>query len=219
MDEATNILLDHAERIVQVLEENQGSPTRAYKVLVEELPEIKGLMSDRSFRSMVKLLPALSNLKGVLDNKESELNSLKGNIALLSQELQATKGFADKMVNDLEEMSQQQKNTAKVESELDHIRQQLNNKSVEVSRLRKELDAIRQTDAKTLDGTPETDKGAINIDGWTVRQRPNGFYYLYKTIQGKTKCLYLGKHLDKALAQKKIKAFEAKSDQAPKLFS
>lgn len=44
----------------------------------------------------------------------------------------------------------------------------------------------------------------LNIDGWTVRLSLDGYYRMYKTIEGKTESLYLGKSLDFKKARRKI---------------
>ncbi|RLD23665.1 MAG: hypothetical protein DRI70_09045 [Bacteroidetes bacterium] len=44
----------------------------------------------------------------------------------------------------------------------------------------------------------------FNIDGWTVRLSFDGYYRMYKTIEGRTESLYLGKSLDFKKARRKI---------------
>jgi hypothetical protein len=44
----------------------------------------------------------------------------------------------------------------------------------------------------------------LNIDGWTVRLSLDGYYRMYKTIEGRTESLYLGKSLDFKKARRKI---------------
>ena len=44
----------------------------------------------------------------------------------------------------------------------------------------------------------------IPIDGWSVRQSRDGYYRMYKTIEGKTECVYLGKTLSWEKARRKI---------------
>ena len=49
-----------------------------------------------------------------------------------------------------------------------------------------------------------------NIDGWSVRCGDDGYYRMYKTVEGKTECIYLGKRLDWEKARRKIAAKEKK---------
>lgn len=44
----------------------------------------------------------------------------------------------------------------------------------------------------------------LNIDGWTVRLSLDGYYRMYKTIDGRTESIYLGKNLDFKKARRKI---------------
>ena len=44
----------------------------------------------------------------------------------------------------------------------------------------------------------------LNIDGWTIRLSLDGYYRMYKTIEGRTESLYLGKSLDFKKARRKI---------------
>ena len=44
----------------------------------------------------------------------------------------------------------------------------------------------------------------FNIDGWTVRLSLDGYYRMYKTLDGRTESLYLGKSLDFKKARRKI---------------
>ena len=44
----------------------------------------------------------------------------------------------------------------------------------------------------------------LNIDGWTVRLSLDRYYRMYKTIDGGTVSLYLGKNLDFKKARRKI---------------
>ena len=44
----------------------------------------------------------------------------------------------------------------------------------------------------------------LNIDGWTVRLSLDRYYRMYKTIDGRTESLYLGKSLDFKKARRKI---------------
>ena len=44
----------------------------------------------------------------------------------------------------------------------------------------------------------------LNIDGWTVRLSLDGYYRMYKTLDGRTESLYLGKSLDFKKAGRKI---------------
>jgi hypothetical protein len=44
----------------------------------------------------------------------------------------------------------------------------------------------------------------FNIDGWTVRLSLDGYYRMYKTIDGRTESFYLGKSLDFKKARRKI---------------
>ncbi len=44
----------------------------------------------------------------------------------------------------------------------------------------------------------------LNIDGWTVRLSLDRYYRMYKTINGRTESLYLGKSLDFKKARRKI---------------
>ncbi len=43
-----------------------------------------------------------------------------------------------------------------------------------------------------------------NVMGWTIRQGKDGYYRLYKNVEGETACIYLGKKLDKESARIKI---------------
>ena len=51
---------------------------------------------------------------------------------------------------------------------------------------------------------------AINIDGWTVREGSDGYYRMYKTVDGKTESIYLGKRLNWDKARLKITKKEKK---------
>ena len=44
----------------------------------------------------------------------------------------------------------------------------------------------------------------LNINGWTVRLSLDGYYRMYKTLDGRTESLYLGKSLDFKKARRKI---------------
>ena len=44
----------------------------------------------------------------------------------------------------------------------------------------------------------------LNIDGWTVRLSLDGYYRMYKTLDGKTESVYLGKSLNFKKARRKI---------------
>jgi hypothetical protein len=44
----------------------------------------------------------------------------------------------------------------------------------------------------------------FNIDGWTVRLSLDGYYRMYKTLDGRTESLYLGKSPDFKKARRKI---------------
>jgi len=48
----------------------------------------------------------------------------------------------------------------------------------------------------------------MNIDGWTVRMGSDGYYRMYKTVDGRTESLYLGKRLDFKKARRKIEKKE-----------
>ena len=154
-DPAVNYLLENIEAVLRILAEHDSSPTRAWKQLVKELPEIKEVMNDRAFRSYWKFLPVISSLQHNLHQINWELSNIRQKQETRTSAQEQTSLFAGELGNRL-------------------------------------------------------DKGAVNIAGWTVRQRPNGFYYLYKTIKKKTRCIYLGKTLDRVKAEKKISAFEAK---------
>jgi hypothetical protein len=51
---------------------------------------------------------------------------------------------------------------------------------------------------------------SINIDGWTVRKGSDGYYRIYKTVDGKTESIYLGKRLNCDKARRKITKKEKK---------
>ena len=50
----------------------------------------------------------------------------------------------------------------------------------------------------------------LNIAGWTARIGSEGYYRLYKTIEGRTESIYLGKRLDWEKAHRKISKKEKK---------
>jgi len=52
--------------------------------------------------------------------------------------------------------------------------------------------------------------GSLNIDGWTVGLGTDGYYRMYKTVEGKTESIYLGKRLDRYKARRKITKKEKK---------
>jgi len=47
-------------------------------------------------------------------------------------------------------------------------------------------------------------RSCLNIDGWTVRLSLDRYYRMYKTIEGRTESIYLGKNLDFKKARRKI---------------
>jgi len=47
-----------------------------------------------------------------------------------------------------------------------------------------------------------------NIDGWTLRAGDDGYWRLYKTVEGKTESIYLGKRADWEKARRKIRKKE-----------
>jgi len=47
-----------------------------------------------------------------------------------------------------------------------------------------------------------------NIDGWTLRAGSDNYWRLYKTIDGKTESIYLGKRPDWEKARRKIRKKE-----------
>lgn len=51
---------------------------------------------------------------------------------------------------------------------------------------------------------------SLNIDGWTVRKGSDGYYRMYRTVDGKTESIYLGKHLNWEKAKRKITKKEKK---------
>jgi hypothetical protein len=51
---------------------------------------------------------------------------------------------------------------------------------------------------------------ALNVYGWTVSLGKDGYYRLYKTLEGKTESIYLGKRLDSEKARRKIAKKERK---------
>jgi hypothetical protein len=70
------------------------------------------------------------------------------------------------------------------------------------------LDAIAQR-VKDLDLRHEVLRGSCtNIDGWTLRAGTDGYWRLYKTIDGKTRSIYLGKRPDWEKARRKIRRKE-----------
>ena len=59
--------------------------------------------------------------------------------------------------------------------------------------------------AQEIQSSPPAIKDhCIPIDGWSVRQSSDGYYRMYKTIEGKTECVYLGKTLSWEKARLKI---------------
>ena len=55
---------------------------------------------------------------------------------------------------------------------------------------------------------PAAGCSCLNIDGWSVRMGEDGYYRMYKTIDGKTQSIYLGKNLSWNKARRKIAAKE-----------
>lgn len=49
-----------------------------------------------------------------------------------------------------------------------------------------------------------------NIDGWTARQGSDGYWRLYKTVDGRTESIYLGKRFSWEKASRKIAKKEKK---------
>lgn len=59
-------------------------------------------------------------------------------------------------------------------------------------------------------GEPPLRDCCININGWTTRMGGDRYYRMYKTINGKTESIYLGKRLNWDKAKRKIAAKEKK---------
>lgn len=70
------------------------------------------------------------------------------------------------------------------------------------------LGAIAQR-VRDLNLRRQTLKGSCtNIDGWTMRGGLDGYWRLYKTVDGKTESIYLGKRPDWDKARRKIRKKE-----------
>ena len=152
--------------------ENLIAQVRAVAVEIGFLPPVKGE------RNMLRILAAILDYRGIRPLKTT---GKAKNAWLTTNNYDQIK--TDRLLRVLKE----------------HLPELLTEDSPVLSNPVSKLDTAKLDNGK-LD-TPKLDKAerkALNIAGWTVRQDAKGFYRAFRKINGKTKCVYIGRALDGA---------------------
>ena len=160
----------------------------------------------------------LETIQNEVKKQKKEKRNLLKEVYLVKQNKEKKdKEELNKMENLKKEVKQVKQDNIEIKEEL------LKSHNLNI-KLENELNKVKQDNKKILSKVKQSDKQLveksakvkqkeksrkINIDGWSV-QKSGGYYRMFKKINGQVNGIYIGKILDKKVAQKKIKIFNKK---------
>lgn len=174
----------------------------AWKELCRAWPEVKGMMSENTFKNYRSVISEGERFYMDLMSKLSEEN------AKLRQDVGDRSGEWERAVEanrELEgELAKLREENQRLDGELSKLRREATIVSDSFMRVLAERDSLQKEVSKLREEKPKESVGAQNIAGWTVRF--DGRYYrLYKSIGGKVHTIHVGKELDEKKAWEKIR--------------
>jgi hypothetical protein len=224
-------LSENKKTIFQVLNRCSNDVTKAWLLLHEKIPEIKGIIKFDDFRNYSEslffirnearrtLLKRIQILETNLYRKGKPLKELKFNqkdtnfrktekiiiIEDLKRTIRLTKEKLSNTEKELEIVRKYLVERVKMYEEkklkLESVYEEKKLIQTKLEEVKQELsERLKQGGIKQNESINEIPK---NIDGWTLSlQGP--YFRLFKKIDGKTKCIYLGRHFEIDNAKKKI---------------
>ncbi len=184
---------------------NEHGAKKAYEMLVNgALPE----MGKIAYTTFKQYLPVFMK---VFEKFRIKINEDSQKIVNFETELEQDRQKIDKLEK---ELAASQEDRQKIATELEETRTELEQDRQKIDNLEKQLAEIRDSQkGSQRDSQKMTIPKKIEADGkyWSVTLK-QGYYRMYKKINGKMKWLYVGKEWNPEIAKAKIKEFTAKGD-------
>ncbi len=217
--------------ILKALKKCSSDITNAWLLLHDELPNIRGMIKFNDFRNYSEsllfvskevrnsLLPYMRDLETKLYDKRKQLKELKFNqkdpnfretekkikIEDLKRTIRLTRETLSNKQKELEIVQKYLVERVQMYKEkklkLESVYEEKTLIQTKLEEVKQELsERLKQGEIKQNESINEIPK---NIDGWTLSlQGP--YFRLFKKIDGKTKCIYLGRHFEIDNAKNKI---------------
>ncbi|KPA15976.1 hypothetical protein MHK_003817, partial [Candidatus Magnetomorum sp. HK-1] len=171
---------------------------------VEDQIKRVGLELERTQEKVKKKKQERSNLLKEVDMiKQNKHKKNKEELNKIEKYRKEVKQVKQKNIEIREELMKSHNVTTKLEKELNKVKQ--DNKKL----LSKVKQSGKQLVENSIKVKQKEKSKKINIDGWSV-QKSGGYFRMFKKINGQVHGIYIGKNLDKKIAQKKIKLFNKK---------
>jgi len=222
------IRIEEITEIVNLASAQGKKKTEVISMIKERFQDLKDI-GDSSFNNYIYTFPfvfnEINNLKQQTFALQAELNEVKQENTALHNELDKFRYELSKDDKTAQELDRVRKENESLKSELDNLRQNLDkgvcdmDMMTEIQDLKNRVTAIELSlDKKVSNLDNGLDKSVSNldipeyVDQWKVTIR-DGYYKLYKTINGKLIWIHIGRSFNEGIARKKIQERLSKLDK------
>ncbi len=184
-------LIAHKSAVLQAYNNSKAKPKNAWDSLRKQLPKMSETMTFSTFKQYLSVFVAL-NAK-LETQHDHELTKLRHETVKYSKDFSLLK---QTLMEKNSEIKQEKSFLSKISQRIQEI-------SLDFTAM--------QLKMKTLEAELSDSKPKVrNIEGWTIRLTPKGYYHLCKSFGGKVKTIYIGKVLDEKKARQKIAEYMTK---------